>query len=253
MEQRISSLSVVLPCFNEELVIQETLEKSISYLRRLSFPFEVIVVNDGSLDRTCEILEELRGLYPEMLLVHHAKNRGYGQAIASGFNAARNEWLFLMDADGQFDIRELDSLLPFASGYDMVLGYRASRADPWHRVLFTRWYQWTLRGCMGLRLRDVGCAFKLFSRKSWRASQPIHSRDHKIFIAEWLYKSIQNRCRYQEVAVSHYPRLRGRATGARLDVIGVTLKALVSLVWRERIKRSFRGHLLFQEERGREV
>jgi len=253
MEQCISSLSVVLPCFNEERIIRETLEKSIAYLRSHPLSFEVIVVNDGSFDRTREILEELQEQYPEMLLVDHAKNRGYGPAIASGFHAARNEWLFLMDADGQFDIRELELLLPFVSECDLVLGYRASRADPWHRALFTRWYQWTLRWCMGLRLRDVGCAFKLFSRKSWRAAQPIHANDHKIFIAEWLYKSIQNRCRYQEVAVSHYPRLRGKATGARLDVIGATLKALASLVWRERIKRSFRGRLLFQEERGREV
>lgn len=237
MEYQISSLSVILPCFNEAGVIENTVAHSIEYLRGYPIPFEIIVVDDGSRDHTLEVLEKLCREYRELRVVRHAKNRGYGPALRTGFDAVEKDWIFLMDSDGQFDICELSAFFPFAASHDMVLGYRANRADSWQRAAFTKGYQVALRLLLGLRFRDIGCAFKLFRRETWLRAQPVRADDHKIFIAEWLERSIRSGCRIVEVPVTHYPRRYGSATGARLDVIGKTLAALVSLAWRERFGR----------------
>lgn len=201
----------------------------MTYARSRGFRFEIIAVNDGSIDDTRERAEALQSTVPELRLVNHPTNRGYGEALRSGFNAATKEWIFLMDADGQFDISELDRFLPATADTDALLGYRANRADTIVRAAFTSAYSlfiWTL---FRLRVRDVGCAFKLFRRSAWLAAQPISSKDHKIFTVEWLRNMQRKGLRMNELPVTHYSRTTGHPTGARLDVIWATLKALVAL------------------------
>ena len=107
----ISGLSVVLPAYNEEAVIADTVLGVVQYGKARSLPLEIIVVNDGSKDSTREIVEKIRSQNPDVKLVNHEQNRGYGEALRSGFDTATKEWLFLMDSDGQFDIEKLDGYL----------------------------------------------------------------------------------------------------------------------------------------------
>ena len=230
MATLLSSLSVVLPAYNEEAVLGTTLTSVLAYIRSRDLRAEIIVVDDGSRDRTASIVREIQAEAPEVRLIQHERNRGYGEALRSGFRAARYDWMFLMDADGQFDIRELDAFVAYAPEFDMILGYRARRADAWSRKVLTWGYARLMRFLFDLRLVDHDCAFKLFRRSAWEAAQPVRSTDHKIFTVEWLWNTQRRGLRLKELPVHHYPRTTGTATGARPDVIWAMMKALVRLL-----------------------
>jgi glycosyltransferase involved in cell wall biosynthesis len=223
------SLSVVLPAFNEETALPGVIGEVFRYLPAGWQDFEVIVVDDGSTDGTPQRLAELQGRYPLLRIVRHEQNRGYGEALRSGFGAARFSWLLLMDADGQFRIADLERLRPYAGTHDVVAGWRARRADNFWRALLTWGYVCLIRLFFGLKVKDVGCGFKLFSRRSWEQVQPIASSDHKIFTVEWLWKAQRRGLSLVNVPVRHFPRQGGRPTGARLDIVWQMVRELLRL------------------------
>lgn len=212
------SLSVVLPAYNESENIENTVAHAVSYLKKTFRDYEVIVVNDGSVDDTPEIVEKLSASNPKIVLVNHPKNLGYGSALRSGFERASLDYLFLMDSDGQFDIRDIDRFIPFLEGYDLVVGYREKRADPFIRSLNARLYHLFIRLLFGLKLRDIDCAFKMFPRSVYTAVRPIESGG-ALFSAEFLVRLQQKGFSIREIPVNHYPRRFGRQTGSNLKVI----------------------------------
>jgi glycosyltransferase involved in cell wall biosynthesis len=212
------SLSVVLPAYNESENIEKTVTHAVSYLKGTFRDYEVIVVNDGSIDGTPEIVERLATSNPRIILVNHPKNLGYGSALRSGFERASLDYIFLMDSDGQFDISDIDRFIPFLESYDVVVGYREKRADPFIRSLNARLYHLFIRLLFGLKLKDIDCAFKMFPRSVYRAVRPIESGG-ALFSAEFLVKLRQKGFTIREAPVRHFPRRFGRQTGANLKVI----------------------------------
>ena len=229
IDHPLSSLSIVLPAYNEEAVIAETITAVLAYGHKRGLLLQIIVVNDGSRDRTAAIVRDLRSVHPEIELVTHIRNKGYGEALRSGFDAASMEWNFLMDADGQFDITQLDEFVPHAKMHDMVIGYREHRADALHRVIYGWGFTLLMNLLFDIRYADIDCAFKLFRRSAWKAVQPITSTDHKIFTVEWLWRAKGAGLNIKELPVRHYRRVKGSQTGARADVIWQMLKNLLKL------------------------
>jgi len=229
------TLTVVLPAYNEEENIETTVSKAISYLNSSFEIFEIILVNDGSTDRTKDIAEGLASSNPKIKLVNHATNQGYGAALKSGFEKASLDNVFLMDSDGQFDIREIDILLPFMDSSTIVIGYRENRADSFIRALNAWLYHLFIRILLGLKVRDIDCAFKLFPRSAYEAVRPIKSGG-ALFSAEFLIKVFKKGFNIKEVAVSHYPRLYGEQSGANLGVILRMFKEC----WK--LRNEIRGH-----------
>jgi glycosyltransferase involved in cell wall biosynthesis len=223
----------VLPAFNEEAIIERTVRHVAGVLAGLTADYEVIVTNDGSRDRTGEVLERLRSGEPELNLyvVTHATNCGYGAALASGFDAARKELIFLTDGDKQFDVTDLRQFLPAMDlQTDLVVGWRRNRADPPMRKLNALGWKVLVNTLFGYTARDVDCAFKLFRRRVWE-SMTVHARG-ATFSAEFLIKARRLGFRVKELPVSHFPRTAGSPTGARPDVI---VRAFVELfrLWRK--------------------
>ena len=184
------SLSAVLPAYNEEAIIERTVKHVASVLRGLASDFEVIVTNDGSRDRTGEILRHLQASEPDLHLrvVTHERNRGYGAALASGFDAATKDLIFLTNGDKQFDVAELTDFLPAIDAQtDLVIGWRRKRADPLMRKLNALGWKTLVNLLFGYTARDVDCAFKLFRRRVWE-SMTVHARG-ATFSAEFLIKA----------------------------------------------------------------
>src|SRR5829696_2346977 len=125
-------LSLVLPAHNEEPNIRAVVEEAASVLPTAFTDYEVIVVNDGSKDRTLEIAQALASENEHVRVVNHSVNRGYGAALTSGFNAASGDYIMFMDSDRQFDINDIHRLTPYVAGNDIVAGYRIKRNDPAH-------------------------------------------------------------------------------------------------------------------------
>ena len=162
---RKPGLSVFFPAYNDSGTIASLVISALRAARKLTSDFEVIVVNDGSADATAEIVDELARTYPEVRVVHHERNRGYGGALRSGFAAATRDLIFYTDGDAQYDPAEMAVLWhAFNEEVDLVNGYKISRSDPLHRIIIGRIYHHTVKMLFGLRVRDVDCDFRLMRR-----------------------------------------------------------------------------------------
>jgi glycosyltransferase involved in cell wall biosynthesis len=215
----VQELSVVLPAFNEEANIERVVRSCANYLNETGLDYEIIVVNDGSRDGTAEILNRLEQEMPRLRVQHHPQNRGYGAALRTGFAAAQKRFVFYMDGDGQFDIRELDVLLPLATDdRHIVTGFRIKRSDPWIRRLNARLFGgWLVRVLLNVRVRDLNCAFKLIPK---RVLESITLESTGALINAELYgRAVRKGFGIKEIGVHHYPRVAGTQTGAHPLVI----------------------------------
>jgi glycosyltransferase involved in cell wall biosynthesis len=215
----VTELSVVLPAYNEEANIERVVRGCRDYLDGTGLDYELVIVDDGSRDRTGEILDRLAGEIPQLHPQHHPQNRGYGSALRTGFSAAAKRFVFYTDGDGQFDIRELDVVLPLATDDDhIVTGYRIERSDPFIRKLNAKLFGgWLVRVMLNVRVRDLNCAFKLIPRK---VLQAITLESTGALINAELYgRAIRRGFGIKEVGVHHYPRTAGVQTGAHPLVI----------------------------------
>jgi glycosyltransferase involved in cell wall biosynthesis len=224
----VASISVVLPAYNEQEVIANTVRSVDSAVSVLVDDFEIIVVNDGSRDATAERLTALQATCSRLRVETHPQNRGYGAALATGFDAARKELIFLTDGDKQFDVRELAGFLPEMDAQtDLVIGWRVKRADPPLRLLNAWGWKLLVNLLFGYTARDVDCAFKLFRRTVWQ-SLAVHARG-ATFSAELLVKARRLGFQVKERPVSHLPRTAGSPTGARPAVIARAFQELFRL------------------------
>lgn len=218
------SLSVVIPAYNEAENIGRVIANAVDYLSDRPMQYEIIVVNDGSIDATKAIVMKLASQNPRIRLINHPHNLGYGSALRSGFDQALHEYIFLTDGDGQFAISDLDSFLPYIQNShhhsQVVIGYRAKRADVFVRSLNAWLYHIFIQWVLGIKVRDIDCAFKLFPRSIYQAIRPIKS-DGALFSAEFLLKLQQLPMLEPiiELPVRHFPRKFGVATGANIKVI----------------------------------
>ncbi len=212
------SISVVLPAHNEAENIRTTVENCVTFLKNHDSDYEVVVVNDGSIDDTQQIVQELKSTNSKVILVNHPVNKGYGSALRSGFDKASCEYIFFMDSDGQFDINDLDRLIPLVSAKDVVIGYREDRADSLVRSLNAWLYGLYIYLIFGLKVRDMDCAFKVFPTRAYQDIRPIKS-DGALFSAEFLIKLKRNGFKLNEVPVRHFPRRFGTQSGANIKVI----------------------------------
>lgn len=210
-------LSIFFPAHNEAENIERVVNAALEVAAQIADRYEVIIVNDGSTDGTREVADRMAAANPNVRVVHHDVNRGYGGALQSGFKAARYEYVFFSDGDGQFDLSELKEFAPFVPEFDLVIGYRIKRSDPFYRWLNAKLYALFIRAIHGLKVRDIDCAFKLMKR-SVLESFTLQSTG-ALISAELLIRSMRRGYRWKEIGVHHYPRQFGQQSGANLRVI----------------------------------
>ncbi len=223
----MKSLSVIFPAFNEEANIRAVVEDAYRTIPKLAPIFEIIVVNDGSKDRTGEICDRLAEELSNVRVVHHVRNRGYGAALKSGIERARYNLIFFTDADGQFDLNEVAALLEQTDAYDIVAGYRARRQDPPHRLLFAWGWNVLVRIVLGVRIRDIDCAFKVFRRDVFDRIQ-IQCVGAMVN-TEIFAQAARFGMTVKEVRVNHFPRRHGKPTGGNIAVIRKAFRELIRM------------------------
>ncbi len=221
---KLASLSAFMPAYNEEPNIRWVAEDALAKLRMVTDDLELILVNDGSADRTGEIIDKLAEDHPEIVARHHPENRGYGAALRTGFSSCGKEFIFYTDGDGQFDTGEIVKLIPLVDKADVVSAYRVDRKDPWHRKLNAWLYNTFLLIFFRLNVKDVDCAFKLYRAKFFDNVEL--KSDGALIDAEVLIKLRKAGARIAQVGVHHYPRIIGEQTGSKLKVILKTAKEI---------------------------
>ncbi|HYV07104.1 MAG TPA: glycosyltransferase family 2 protein [Blastocatellia bacterium] len=225
---QLHSISAVLPAFNEAENIETAIRRTAEVLRGLDLKnWELIVVDDGSIDRTGEIADRLATEDPSHIRVfHHQPNRGYAEALKTGFTNARHQLFFFTDSDLQFDVREIKNLLPLIEDADIVCGFRIYRFDHLTRLVLSWGFNLLVRIMFRINVRDIDCAFKVFRREVFD-SVSIESK--RFFVnAEVLAKARYFGFKLAEVGVRHYPRVAGRST-VRPSHILSTLRELAHI------------------------
>ena len=205
-----SSLSIFFPAYNDSGTIASMVIRAEQAAAALTPDYEVIIVNDGSMDATAEIADELALTYPHVRVVHHATNRGYGGALQTGFRSATKELIFYTDGDAQYDPAELSLLWAgLTPDADMVNGYKVSRSNPFHRVVVGRLYHHIVRVLFGLKVRDVDCDFRLMRMSMF--DRITLKKTSGVICLEMMKKIHDAGFRIVEVPVHHYHRAFGKS------------------------------------------
>lgn len=220
------SLSVFFPAYNDEGNIGKVAEAAVRVLEDTGAEYEVIIVHDGSPDRTGEVADELAARHPGVRVIHHPKNLGYGAALKTGFTSAGNEYVFYTDGDNQFDVREMEKFVPLVvlGVTDLVVGFRIRKRYTLYRKITSFTYNLILQVLFDLPYRDVDCAFKLVP-KSLIDQIDISSVDAFID-AEILIRAQQLGYSVTEIGVTHRPRETG-VSGVKTKVILATIREMV--------------------------
>jgi glycosyltransferase involved in cell wall biosynthesis len=202
------SISAFFPCYNDESTIAGLVREADAQLRCATDDYEIIVVNDGSRDRSAAVLAELAQQMPRLKVVTHEVNRGYGGALRSGFAAATKDIVFYTDGDGQYDVKEIPLLLALlVDDTDFVNGMKMSRSDPGYRVFIGNLHKFVTRWAFWLPIDDVDCDYRLIRRS---LLDRIELRSNSGSICVELVKRAQRAgARFRQVSVRHYSRQFG--------------------------------------------
>jgi glycosyltransferase involved in cell wall biosynthesis len=225
-------LTFFFPAFNEEENVESTVARALTEIGPLVESLEVLIVDDGSTDRTPELADALAAADPRVRVVHQP-NRGYGGAIKAGFEHATGDLIGFSDGDLQFDLAEMSILLERLRAsqrpVDAVIGYRKRRRDPFQRIVIAKTYNAIVSLLFGLRVRDIDCAMKLFRRRVF-VGLPLES-EGPFLSAELLIKLRARGVRMAQLGVTHFPRAAGTNTGASIGKILRTFRDIGGLRW----------------------
>ncbi len=215
--KKLKSLSVFFPVYNEEANLEILIKQAIRIIPKLATRYELLIINDGSTDDSLKIAKKLRNQYQQVKIFSHKNNKGYGEVLKTGIKHSQYEWIFWTDSDLQFDLAELSNFVKETGKHQAIIGYRIKRSEGFKRHLNTSIFKFYIDLLFRLHVKDIDCAFKLFKASVLKELQLISGS--AFTSAEILYRLKKKKIKFKEIAVNHYPRLYGRATGAKLKVI----------------------------------
>lgn len=221
-------LSIFFPFWNEEGNIRKVVEKAIPVAKKFALKWEIIMIDDGSSDKTLEIAKILAKGNPNLVVKSHGKNRGYGAALKTGFLTSKYKLVVFNDGDGQFDLGEIDKFLEKIEKADVVIGYRKKRLDNSFRHLLMNMLRVWDFIFFNFRFKDIDCGFKMFRKEALIDIMPFKSEGAMI-TTEVLAKAKKKKLKILEVEVSHYPRVYGDQSGGNLRVILRAIKESIAL------------------------
>lgn len=217
---KIKSISVVIPAYNEEAIIKESIISLHRVLTNTANSFEIIVIDDGSVDQTLSILNGLLSSLSHLRILHNDLNSGLGFSIRKGFSAAQEELIFYTDADMPIDYMQIYKAVSLLNdaGADLVCGYRKNRGgEPFHRTVYSVIYNWLINKVFGLKVRDVNFSCKLFKRK---LAQDLSLISKGSFIdAEAVVKTVYRGNKMIQFGLDYFHRNKGRSNLASPKVI----------------------------------
>lgn len=234
MQPKLKELSVFFPAFNEEASLGNTVKKALNVLPAVAEKWEVLIVNDGSKDKTLEIAESLAKEDKRIRVINHKVNRGYGAALKSGLYKSRYSWIAFTDSDGQFDISEITNFIETQreTKADLVIGYYKRRQVSKTKIITSKMWEYLVLLMFGLKVKDVDCGFKLISKDVVDKISKLESERGAFISSEFLIKAKKAGFEIVEIPVTHHPRKLGAGTGRNLKVIVSSFVDLLKL-WKD--------------------
>lgn len=231
---KLSELTVFFPAYNEEKNITKTVSAALKVLPTVANKWEVIIVNDGSKDKTGKVIDSLAKKHKGVRAIQHEVNRGYGAALKSGLYNAKYNWIAFTDSDGQFDFSEITNFIEKqeSTKADIVVGYYKKRQVSSFKIITSKMWEFAVYLLFGLHVRDIDCGFKLLSKKVLDTIPQLESERGAFISSEFLVKAQRFGFKIVEIPVNHYPRTIGSGTGRNIDVIIQSFVDLLKL-WKK--------------------
>lgn len=228
MSKLISELSVFFPTYNEQGNITEVITKTKKVLEKVAERWEIIIVEDGSSDKTPEITDKISKTDSRIKVIHHNPNRGYGAALKTGFYNSKYSWITFTDSDGQFDFAEVTNFIEKQkeTGADLVIGYYKKRQVSKFKILTSKMWELAVYILFGLHVKDIDCGFKLVSKSVIDKIPKLESERGAFISSEFLIKAKKYGFKIVEIPITHYPRVAGVGTGRNINVI---IKSFIDL------------------------
>lgn len=219
--KKLPELSVFFPAYNEEKNIEDTVLKAAKILPNVASKWEILIINDGSSDKTKKISEKLAQNDKRIKLINHKKNRGYGAAFKTGLYSSKYKWITFTDADGQFDFSEITNFIKTQqeTSADLVIGYYKNRQVPFYRKVNTKLWEFVVFAFFGLKVKDIDCGFKFISKNVVDTVPKLESERGAFISSEFLIKTKKADFKIVEIGATHFPRTEGEGTGSNLNVI----------------------------------
>lgn len=222
---KLSEVSFFCPAYHDEENLPKLIPVVFDFLSRASKKFEITIIEDGSPDKTGEVAEDLARQYPNIRVIHHPLNMGYGATLKDGFHNARYEYVMYTDGDNQYDVREFEPYLHLLQTHDILSGYAKSKVITTRRKIQSFVYNLIIKLLFFVNIRDIDCAMKIYNRKVLDA---INIKSSSAFIdAEMLIKARKEGFKIAQFPVTQYPRLSGPEGGSRFSVVVATIKDMI--------------------------
>jgi len=220
------SVSITIPAFNEEKTIEKVAGEALAAVSKITRDYELVLVDDGSIDKTGEIIDGLAKNNKYIKAFHHKKNRGFTGAMKTSIYSAKKHLVFFAPADGQFDFKELRNFIDAIKGYDVAIGYREVREENIIRKFNSWGFHLLCKTLFGIPFKEFSSVI-LLHRKVIQSIK-ITSKDRSaMFFPEFLYNAVKKNYRFVEVPIYWHPRRGGRAKGAEIKTIYNTLKEMI--------------------------
>lgn len=235
MEERKPSISFFCPAYYDEKNLSNVIAHVYETLIECAYRFEIIVIEDGSPDRTGAIADELRDRYPNVSVVHHPRNLGYGASVRRGFEcASQYDYVCYTDGDNQYDFGEISKMLPLLKNYDAVISYRKVKEYGLVRKLLSAGYNYLIQKLFRVPFTDVNSSLKLFKRSVINA---ITIESVSPFVAaETVIKAYNRGFKITEIGIFSYPRIHGKSSSITISTVTGSLYDLTRLWITERAR-----------------
>lgn len=218
MEKKLPELSVFFPFWNEEKNVKHVVENAMPIIKEVATNWEILIIDDGSSDKTYQIGLELSKKYKNVRVISHTPNRGYGAALKEGFENAKYKYVVFTDGDRQFDFAEVKKLIAALPGSDIVIGFRKKTRDSMSRHMLMHMLKIWDYIFFRFYFKDIDCGFKMFKREALLQIMPLRSEGAMI-TTEILAKATRKKLKIKEVEVNHFPREYGAQSGANIAVV----------------------------------
>ena len=225
--KKVQSISLMFPLYKDKSTVELMIKKSSSILKKLKRKYEIIIVDDGCPENSGKLALKIAKKFSNIKIFFHKKNLGYGAALKTGLKKCKNDWIFMIDGDAEYDVNDLPRLLNVSKNYDLVITYRYKKKYATSRIIISWVYNAILRLIFNIKFRDISTGSRLVSRKLIKR---IKLKSNSPFVgAELAIKAGLAGYKVGEIGIHTYPRTFGKGSSVSLKNIFLTLKDMFLL------------------------
>jgi glycosyltransferase involved in cell wall biosynthesis len=224
---KIKSISLIIPVYRDSNTIKLMIKKSLKVLKKINKKFEIIIIDDCCPQKSGEIALSIYKKIKQVKVFFHNKNRGYGAALKTGLKKCKNDWIFMVDGDNEYDVNDIYKLMKESQNHDLIVTYRYKKKYNLYRKIVSWSYNLILRSAFKINFKDISSGSRLLSRKLTNKIKI--NTNGPFFGAELAIKSKYNNFKIKEVGINTTIRKFGEGSIVNISNIILTIKEIIIL------------------------